>query len=135
MSIRRFTAAAAATAALAAPVALLWSAPAALAAGDYNFSCDIGRYGADPCGPSITVPNGEILRVNLVSSGGKMITFCATAADGGNEFGCADGINPGAIETTVWQNDTGSTTDVQIRADADGLVNTLAQGNYRVVTG
>lgn len=122
--------------ALASVVAGLALAAPAQAAGTYQFSCSIGRLGQDPCGSQITVPNGEILRVNLVSSGGKSVSFCARNAENGDDLGCtANEVNPGAAETTIWQNGTGNALNIQVYADADDVVNTVANGNFRVAAG
>ena len=116
-------------------VAGLAFAPTAQAAGQYSFSCSIGRYGADPCGAAFDVRVGEIVRVNLVSSGGKSVGFCATNASTGATYQCtAKNINPGAVTTTVWQNHTSSTRRVRMTADAASLVNVTANGNFLVVS-
>lgn len=92
---------------------------AAWAAGSLRFSCAVGRYGADPCGPYVSVPAGGYIGVTLDSNVAKYIEFCTQ--------GSCIFLQPGG-SGIVWYNQSTLPVSVQLTADADGLVNTSVTG-------
>lgn len=113
--------------------ALLLAATATANAATYSFACKTPRFfGSAPCGSPFTVHANEIVRVNLVSSGGHEVLFSGYVED--DEVGETGYLHPGAAETVLWQNNRGHdvTMEVYARTASDDHIEVLAQGNYRV---
>ncbi|MGQ0574293.1 MAG: hypothetical protein ACT4RN_08820 [Pseudonocardia sp.] len=123
----------------AAAVALGMIATMLLGAGvanaaTYSFACKPPQFvGSGPCGGPFVVRANDIVRVNLVSSGGHKVLFYAYVD--GSKVGETDLLDPGAAEAVAWQNNTGHDVTVQMYAKTaydDYEVQVLAKGNYRV---
>ncbi|MDT9682883.1 hypothetical protein RND61_12485 [Streptomyces sp. TRM76323] len=84
------------------------------------------------CSGKLTVHPGQRLDVDLVSSGGKQVRFCAEPFGGGIDFECSGWLNPGAHTATVWRNGTGQTKYVQLIAGKRATVHVHAQGRYHI---
>ncbi|QIS18267.1 hypothetical protein [Nocardia terpenica] len=120
---------------LAAAPFLAVVAGQASAAGPLDFDCILQRVGWASCNPtqgSMHVGAGQSLSVNLISSGGTQVKFCAETAGQSDDLGCTDGVNPGANTTLVWRN-TGGDRDVTILAKPTySLATVEAKGNYTI---
>ena len=100
----------------------------------YSFSCRLPRLGTSAdCGAPVVMQPNDIFHINLVSSGGKEVTFCGKAD--GKLVNCIKQMHPGQAETVLWQNSSPKPITMQAEAKAENFppyVHVLAQGNYRV---
>lgn len=98
-----------------------------------SFACKTPRFfGSAECGAPFTVHPHDIVRVNLVSSGGHEVYFAGYVD--GDYVGDAGYLHPGAAETFLWQNNRTNDVTMQVYAKTHPTDHTevLAQGNYRI---
>jgi hypothetical protein len=98
-----------------------------------SFACKTPRFfGSTPCGAPFTVHPHDIVRVNLVSSGGHKVEFSGYVD--GEHVGDTDYLHPGAVETYLWQNNGTNDVTMQVYAKTrpSDRTEVLAQGNYRI---
>lgn len=110
------------------------AAPAVVSQGvtaSYDFNCSIPRIGSNQCGPVITLKPKQVLSVDLISSGGKSVTFIATDSDSGAQLATTDWLTPGSGTTKIFSAGNRAKS-VRVLADASGWTTVTAKGRYNV---
>ncbi|ORT56633.1 hypothetical protein [Streptomyces sp. CB03238] len=80
----------------------------------------------------LTLQVGQRLEVDLVSSGGHKLQFCAEPYGGGIDHGCTCWVNPGAHTQLVWHNGTAGAKDVQLIVGRQYPTTVHARGSFHV---
>jgi hypothetical protein len=99
----------------------------------HPLDCLIDTLAYKVCSGKLTIQVGQRLEVDLVSSGGHKLEFCAEPYGGGNDIDCTeDWVNPGANTQLVWHNGTAGPKDVQLIVGRQFVTTVHAKGNYHV---
>ncbi|MGA5411275.1 hypothetical protein ACPCSC_28980 [Streptomyces lavendulocolor] len=121
---------------LAALAALLLAGTIASAgtaqAETHRLDCVVDTLAYKVCSGKLTLQVGQRLEVDLVSSGGHKLRFCAEPFGGGFDHGCSGWVNPGANTQLVWHNGTSGPKDVQLIVGRQYPTSVHARGNFHV---
>ncbi|MGA4846157.1 hypothetical protein ACOBQB_07790 [Streptomyces sp. G5(2025)] len=98
----------------------------------HRLDCLVDTLAYKVCSGKLTLQVGQRLEVDLVSSGGHQLQFCAEPHGGGIDLDCTGWVNPGASTQLVWHNGTAGPKDVQLIVGRKYPTTVLARGSYHV---